>query len=104
MNRIKPYILLLVILSGCTLPTFYEKFYAFNKTVSDGNLQAAEEMLEKNVLKDEAGIDIDPEKTHFFLCGNPKMVENVSGWLYNQDYTKHTRKEPGALHIEEFWS
>ena len=63
-----------------------------------------EEMLEKDVLMDEAGIEINPEKTHFFLCGNPKMVENVSGWLLKRGYTKHTRKEPGALHIEEFWS
>jgi len=63
-----------------------------------------EDMLDKNVLKKEAGIEIDPEKTHFFLCGNPKMVENVSGWLLEKGYTKHTRKEPGALHIEEFWS
>ncbi len=63
-----------------------------------------EQMLDKNVLKSEAGIEINPEKTHFFLCGNPKMVENVSEWLFNKGYTKHTRKEPGALHIEEFWS
>ena len=34
-----------------------------------------EEMLEKDILKDEAGIEINPGKTHFFLCGNPKMVE-----------------------------
>ena len=63
-----------------------------------------EEMLDKNILKTEAGIEIDPAKTHFFLCGNPKMVENVSGWLIERDYNKHTRREPGALHIEEFWS
>ena len=63
-----------------------------------------EEMLDADILKKEAGIDIDPSKTHFFLCGNPKMVENVSGWLLEREYTKHTRKEPGALHIEEFWS
>ncbi len=63
-----------------------------------------EQMLDKDVLKSEAGIEINPEKTHFFLCGNPKMVENVSEWLFNKGYTKHTRKEPGALHIEEFWS
>jgi ferredoxin--NADP+ reductase len=63
-----------------------------------------EEMLEKNVLKDGVGIEIDPAKTHFFLCGNPKMVENVSEWLLKKEYTKHTRKEAGALHIEEFWS
>jgi ferredoxin--NADP+ reductase len=61
-------------------------------------------MLNKDILKKDAGIDIDPSKTHFFLCGNPKMVENVSGWLYERGYTRHTRREPGALHIEEFWS
>lgn len=63
-----------------------------------------EEMLEKGILKSEAGIEIDPEKTHFFLCGNPKMVENVSGWLFERGYTKHTRREPGSLHIEEFYN
>jgi len=81
------------------IPTLTEADSTWN-----GRKMWIEEMLEKNVLKDEAGIEIDPEKTHFFLCGNPKMVENVSGWLLNQDYTKHTRREPGALHIEEFWS
>ncbi len=63
-----------------------------------------EQLLENNILKDEAGIKIDPDKTHFFLCGNPKMVANVSEWLIRKGYTKHTRKESGALHIEEFWS
>lgn len=63
-----------------------------------------EEMLEQNILTSEAGIEIDPEKTHFFLCGNPQMVENVTAWLKERGYTKHTRREPGALHIEEYWS
>ncbi len=63
-----------------------------------------EEMLEQNILKTEADIDVDPEKTHFFLCGNPKMVENVSAWLFERGYTKHSRREPGSLHIEEFWT
>lgn len=62
------------------------------------------EILDADILKSEAGIDIDPSKTHFFLCGNPKMVEDVTNWLEKKGYTKHTRKEPGALHIEEFWS
>ena len=63
-----------------------------------------EELLEKEILKEEGGIEINPDKTHFFLCGNPKMVKNVSAWLFERNYTKHTRKEPGALHVEEFWS
>ncbi len=63
-----------------------------------------EEVLEQGLLNQQAGIAIDPEETHFFLCGNPKMVENVSKMLVGQGYTKHTRRDPGALHIEEFWS
>jgi ferredoxin--NADP+ reductase len=81
------------------IPTLTEADSTWN-----GHQLWIEEMLEKDILKEEAGIEVDPEKTHFFLCGNPKMVENVSGWLYKKDYTKHTRREPGALHIEEFWS
>ena len=63
-----------------------------------------DDMLKQDVLLKEAGIVIDPEKTHFFLCGNPKMVEGVSNWLKDKGYTKHTRREPGALHIEDFYS
>jgi ferredoxin--NADP+ reductase len=63
-----------------------------------------EEMLDKEILAKEAGIVIDPQKTHFFLCGNPKMVANVSGWLAAKGYTKHTRRDPGSLHVEEFWN
>lgn len=62
-----------------------------------------EEMLDEGVIPEDTGIEIDPESTHFFLCGNPKMVENVSEWLDDYGYTRHTRREPGSLHIEEFW-
>ena len=61
-----------------------------------------EEMLEQKTLAKEANITVDPEKTHFFLCGNPNMAEGVSAWLNKYDYTKHSRKAPGALHVEEF--
>ena len=63
-----------------------------------------EEMLEAGILERDAGIAIDPAKTHFFLCGNPKMVENVSAFLSERDYTRHKLRSPGSLHVEEFWS
>jgi ferredoxin--NADP+ reductase len=61
-----------------------------------------EKHLEDGILESQAGIEIDPEKTHFYLCGNPKMVESVSGFLMNKGYARHTRKNPGPLHIEEY--
>ena len=61
-----------------------------------------EEMLEQKILSSEANIVVDPEKTHFFLCGNPNMAEGISAWLSKYEYTKHSRKASGALHVEEF--
>lgn len=61
-----------------------------------------EKHLEEGVLESVAGIEVNPEKTHFYLCGNPKMVESVSGFLFKHNYTKHSPKKPGALHIEEY--
>ncbi len=61
-----------------------------------------ENHLNSNLLQSEAGIEIVPEKTHFYLCGNPNMVKCVSNFLYNRNYTRHTKEHPGALHIEEY--
>ena len=60
-----------------------------------------EEHLESGVLE-KAGIELNPDKTHFFLCGNPKMVESVSTFLTTKGYNKHTDNSPGALHVEEY--
>ncbi|MGB9913613.1 MAG: ferredoxin--NADP reductase [Candidatus Kapaibacteriota bacterium] len=61
-----------------------------------------EEHIQSGLLEREAGIEINPEKSHFFLCGNPKMVESVSAILKEKGYTRHTRAKPGSLHVEEW--
>lgn len=61
-----------------------------------------EQHLESGILTNEAGIEINPEKTHFFLCGNPKMIESVSNFLYKNGYNRHTNSECGSLHVEEY--
>lgn len=60
-----------------------------------------QEHLENKVLEKE-GIEVDPDKTHFFLCGNPKMVESVTNYLYSCNYTKHCNEADGSLHVEEY--
>lgn len=61
-----------------------------------------EEHLEAGILEKKAGMEITPDKTHFYLCGNPKMVESVSNYLYKKEYTNHSDDKPGALHVEEY--
>ena len=53
-------------------------------------------VLEKN------GIEVHPDKTHFYLCGNPKMVTSVTDFLLKHGYSKQSKKKAGALHIEEY--
>ncbi len=88
--------------------TFKNFYYLPTLTHADetwtGHRLWIEEILTDEVLIKDTGIHMDPEHTHFFLCGNPKMVDNVTALLAERGYTRHTRRSPGALHIEEFWS
>jgi ferredoxin/flavodoxin---NADP+ reductase len=61
-----------------------------------------EKHLSSGLLEKEAGIEITPEKTHFYLCGNPKMVESVTDFLAKRNYNKHTSEQAGSLHVEEY--
>ncbi len=61
-----------------------------------------QEHFENKLFEKVAGIPVDPNKTHFYLCGNPKMVQSVSEYLSKYNYSKHTSKKPGSLHIEEY--
>jgi len=61
-----------------------------------------EELLDSDILGEKAGVVCDPQKTHFYLCGNPIMVKNVSKWLMEHGYEKKTRKTEGTLFVEEF--
>jgi len=44
-----------------------------------------------------------PQDTHVFLCGNPKMIEAMSELLEAQGFKRHSRKNPGQYHVEEYW-
>ena len=53
---------------------------------------------------DEAwGFHPEPHNTHFFLCGNPKMVETTSELLAKDGFREHSKKSPGEVHLERYW-
>lgn len=49
------------------------------------------------------GFRPDPSHTHVFLCGNPHMIEAMKEILHAEGFKDHSRREPGQIHLEEFW-
>jgi ferredoxin--NADP+ reductase len=44
-----------------------------------------------------------PADTHVFLCGNPKMVEEVTRTLEGEGFLLCEGKRPGQIHVEKYW-
>jgi uncharacterized protein len=91
--RFKPsYLILLLSFSwSCTTPTFYHRFYNFNKTVSDGKLEEAEAMVKSNEGKLEKG------KNRFLFWVNAGIVESMQGHFEESN----TYFEKADLFIED---
>ena len=98
------YLVLLLTLSwSCTTPTYYQRFYSFNKTVSDGNLEAAETMVKSGQEK------MEKSKLRFLFWVNAGIVESMRGHfeesnayfekadLFIEDDKKKIAEEGGAL-------
>jgi ferredoxin--NADP+ reductase len=65
-----------------------------------GRLQA---LLEQGVMEKESGVQLDPTKADVFLCGNPEMVKAVKAILEVKGFAAGHGKEPGNVHVEEYW-
>ncbi|WP_456411279.1 ferredoxin--NADP reductase [Oceanithermus sp.] len=87
--------------------TFPNFFYLPTLTDADGTWAGRrmwiEDILASGEIERETGVALDPERTHVYVCGNPRMVANVASWLEDHaGYRRHRPKEPGQLFIEEF--
>lgn len=51
-----------------------------------------------------AGFPLDPGSCHVFLCGHPLMIEDLESVLRERGFHKHTRHNPGTLHLEKYWN
>ncbi|MGB3411002.1 MAG: ferredoxin--NADP reductase [Microthrixaceae bacterium] len=75
-------------------------------------------LISDDVLTKQFGLELDPEHTHVFLCGNPSMIglpeekDGVSEFpettgvvelLTKRGFTLDHRKQRGNIHFEEYW-
>jgi ferredoxin/flavodoxin---NADP+ reductase len=56
------------------------------------------------ILAQKWGLVPTPKNTHVFLCGNPMMIEAMTNLLGKEGFKKHSRKEPGEVHTEEYFA
>ena len=68
-----------------------------------GEVGFVNRFVEEGTSENLLGNAFSPIKTSVFLCGNPMMIESVMGLLTARGFTKHTRRDPGSIFVEEYW-
>ncbi len=62
-----------------------------------------QELWERGIVQEKSGLLPTPDNTHFFLCGNPSMIDTMAEVLEGEGYKEHSRKSPGQIHLERYW-
>jgi ferredoxin--NADP+ reductase len=60
-------------------------------------------LMEQGVLERESGVELDPAKTEFFLCGNPEMVKVATAILITKGFGAKGGSGLVTIHVEEYW-
>lgn len=63
------------------------------------------QFLVDGTFEREWGGPLDPTKQHFFLCGNPGMVEDAAKRLAEHGFSEWSRRKnpEGTIHLERYW-
>ena len=54
-------------------------------------------------LEQRVGLDFNAEHSRVLLCGNPQMVRDTLAELKLKGLTKHLRRKPGQVLMENYW-
>ncbi len=54
-------------------------------------------------LEESVGLNLDVNKSHVMLCGNPDMVKDAVEILKERGFSKNRRRTPGHITIENYW-
>ena len=93
------------------LETLTDKF-SYIPTITDshkektpwlGHTKFIQDMWNDGIMEKTWGFKPNPENTHVFLCGNPRMIADVTAALEKENFTEWSRKNPeGQIHVEKF--
>lgn len=59
-------------------------------------------VYEDGSLEATAGVALDSH-SHVLLCGNPAMIDEMSGLFRARGLKKHRRRDPGHFNFEKYW-
>jgi len=68
-----------------------------------GEIGFINRFVEEGTIDELLGHAFEGTGTSVFLCGNPLMVHSMLELLYARGFTKHTRRTPGSVFVEEYW-
>lgn len=68
----------------------------------EGTVGYVQEPLGNGKLEEMMGVELTPENSHFFMCGNQSMIKQTQEILDGRGFVEHTKKQTGNYHIEEF--
>lgn len=68
----------------------------------NGDTRFVQDMWADGVVERAWGLKPQPDNTHIFLCGNPKMVQSMFDVLGEQGFTEHKKRTPGQIHVESW--
>ncbi|QDS88619.1 Ferredoxin--NADP reductase [Rosistilla ulvae] len=77
--------------------------------------QHLQQVVESGIFEAAAGLKLDPQRTHIFLCGNPAMIgyqppgapalssPGMLQVLQQRGFREHGSDGPGQIRFEKYW-
>jgi ferredoxin--NADP+ reductase len=59
--------------------------------------------IASNVLFEQVKLSPTPNNAQFMICGNPQMVKDTTDLLTELGFTRHRRRDPGHITVEQYW-
>lgn len=61
------------------------------------------DLIDSGRLEQQAGLQLDVNKSRIMLCGNPQMVTDLRNVLKNKGFKTSRQSSPGQIAVENYW-